>query len=210
MVLGSGRGLRAVLTAGFAAWLIGVVVIAILRVSGGGPSLAALACTPDRLVDGHLLTLLSSALPVGRLPFGEIAGLAVAAYAVWRLAGIAVVWLVGLAAHIGCTLVAYAALGLLWLADRGLAGDAVRRSDYGISAIWLGLLGYLSAALWHSNHRLAVGIGATSAVASLALAPVAGTMTTAEHLLALVIGWLLPMTLPALRPRAALRRSLSP
>ena len=205
-----GRGLRAVLMAGFAAWLLAVVVVAILRVSGGGPSLAALACTPDRLVDGRLLTLLSSALPVGRLPFGEIAGLAGAAYGVWRLAGIAVIWIVGLTAHVGCTLIAYAALGLLWLADRGLAGDAVRRSDYGISAIWLGLLGYLSAALWHSNHRVAVGIGATSAVVSLALAPVTGAMTTAEHLLALAIGWLLPRTFPALRPRAALRPPLSP
>jgi hypothetical protein len=203
------RGWQPVLVGAFAAWLLAVVVIAILRVSGGGPSLAALACTPDRLVDGRVLTLLSSTLPVGRLPFGEIAGLAAAAWAVWRLAGIAVVWVVGLSAHVGCTLIAYGALGVVWLADRGLAGDAARRSDYGISAVWLGLLGYLSAALWHSNRRVAVGIGVASAVVSLALAPLTGAMTTAEHLLALAIGWLLPTTISALRPAAADRATTS-
>lgn len=193
----------------FVAWLLAVLVIAILRVAGGGPSAAALACTPDRLLDGRVLTLLSSALVVGRLPFGEIAGLAAAAYGVWRLGGIAVVWVVGLAAHIGCTLVAYGALGVLWLVDRGLAGDSAQRSDYGISAVWLGLLGYLSAALWHRNRRAAAGIGGVSALVSVALLPLAGPMTTAEHLLALAIGWLLPTTIPALLPHTRHRVTTS-
>jgi hypothetical protein len=199
------RATEAVLAGAFVAWLLAVLVIAILRVSGSGPALGALASTPDLLLHGHLLTLLSSALPVGRLPFAEIAGLVLAAWAVWRASGILAVWVVGLAAHIGCTLIVYAGFGLLWLVDREAAGDAADRSDYGISAVWLGMLGFLSASLWHRNRRAAVGLGTGSAAVSVALLPVTGAMTTAEHLLALIIGWLLPTTFPGLLGRAAVR-----
>lgn len=187
---------RRLLFAGLGAWLVAVVVIAIARGTSGRPRLSSLISTPDLIADGHLWTLLTSALPVSSYPVLEIAGVAAAMYGVWRVAGIAAVWLAGLTAHIGCTLVVYAGIGGLWLVDHGTAEPYVDRRDYGISAIWLGELGFLTAALWSRNHRLAIGVGATSVAISVGLLPVAGPMATSEHLLALTIGWLVPKTFP--------------
>jgi hypothetical protein len=190
------REVRAVLLAALGAWLVAVVVIACLRVGDHTPSVTVFASTPDLIVDGHLWTLLSSSLPVSRFPFAEIAGMVAAMWGVWRVAGIAAVWVAGLAAHIGSTLVVYAGIGGLWLIDHGSVGDQLDRRDYGISAIWLGELGFLTTALWPRNRRAALGVGVASLAVSIGLLPIAGPMATAEHLLALIIGAGLPKTVP--------------
>jgi hypothetical protein len=195
------RALRALLVAGLGAWFTAVVVIAITRAADGRPGLGGFVSTPDLILDGHLWTLLTSAVPVSRYPFGEIVGVALAIYGVWRVSGIVAVWIAGLAAHIGCTLAVYAGIGALWLVDHSAADPYIDRRDYGISAIWLGELGFLTVALWPRNRRLAIGVGLSSLVVSLALTPVAGPMATAEHLVALAIGGLLPMTVPRLARR---------
>lgn len=187
---------REVLLAALGAWLVAVVVIAGLRVGDHTPSIRGFASTPDLIADGHLWTLLTSALPVSRFPFAEIAGMVAAMWGVWRVVGIGAVWAAGLAAHIGSTLVVYAGIGGLWLIDHGSVGDQLDRRDYGISAIWLGELGFLTTALWPRNRRAAVGVGVSSLVVSVGLLPIAGPMATAEHLLALTIGAVLPKTVP--------------
>ena len=183
---------RASLTTALLAWLAAVVVIAALRVGDHTPGIAGFASTPDLIADGHLWTLLTSAMPVSRYPFAEIAGMVAAIWGVWRVAGIGAVWLAGLAAHIGSTLVVYAGIGALWLIDHGTVADQLDRRDYGISAIWLGELGYLAVALWPRNRRAALGVGTASLAVTIGLTPVAGPMATAEHLLSLTIGALLP------------------
>lgn len=192
------RELRAGLLVALGAWLAAVLVIAIMRDSSGTPTVAGLASTPRLIARGDLWTLLSSSLPVSRFPFLEIAGMVGAMYGVWRVAGITAVWAAGLAAHVGATLVAYAGIGGIWLADHGAVDELLNRNDYGISAIWLGELGFLTAALWGRNRRLAYGVGALSLGVSVGLLPVAGPMATIEHLLALIIGGALPMTFPGL------------
>jgi hypothetical protein len=187
---------RRALTALLLAWLAAVVVIAITREASGVPHLAGLASTPDLIAHGRLWTLLTSALPVSRYPILEIPGLLAAIYGVWRLAGLGAVWTAALAAHIGATLVVYGAVGGLWLADRGAVDRFVDRLDYGISAVWLGELGLLTALLWNRNRRAAIGVGGASIAVSAALLPFAGEIASAEHFLALAIGWLLPRTLP--------------
>lgn len=191
------RGLRGLLLAGLCAWVTAVIVIAITRAADGRPRLSDLVSTPDLILHLHLWTLLTSALPVSGYPVGEIPGVVAAIYAVWRISGIAAVWLAGLAAHVGCTLVVYAGIGGLWLVDKGAAEPYTDRRDYGISAIWLGELGFLTAALWPRNRRAAIGVGSASLAVSVGLLPVAGPMVTAEHLLALIIGFVLPKTFPA-------------
>ena len=185
--------MRRALTVLLLAWLAAVTVIAATRTAGNVPHLGGLASTPDVILHGRLWTLLSSSLPVGRYPFLEIAGMAAAMYGVWRVAGIAAVWIAGLAAHLGSALIVYAGIGGLWLADHGSVERFVDRLDYGISAVWLGELGFLTAALWPRNRRLATGVGVASLAVSAGLTPVAGEVATAEHLLAFVIGAALPI-----------------
>jgi len=190
----SRRAVRDALAVALGAWLVALIVISALRVGDHTPPVSDFASTPDLILDGHLWTLLTSAMPVGRWPFAEIAGMVAAIYGVWRVAGMGAVWIAGLAAHIGSTLVVYAGIGVLWLFDHGTVSDQVDRLDYGISAIWLGELGFLTAALWARNRRAAAGVGVASLAVSIGLLPVAGEMATAEHVLAFVIGAALPMT----------------
>ena len=198
--------MRRALTVLLLAWLAAVTVIAVTRSTGEGPRLPDFASTPDRIVHWQWWTLLSSAMPVGRYPLLEIAGMAGAMYGVWRVAGIAAVWIAGLAAHLGATLVVYAGMGGLWLADHGSVEKYLDRPDYGISAIWLGQLGFLTAALWPRNRRLAAGVGVASLAVSAALGPVAGEVATAEHFVAYAIGAALPIIFrdaSVFRPSAA-------
>jgi hypothetical protein len=203
------RVVRALLLVGLGAWLVAVIVIAISRGVDGRPRLGAFASTPDLILHGHLWTLLTSALPVGRYPAAEIVGLLIALYGVWRVSGIVAIWVAGLTAHIGCTLVVYAGIALLWLADRSAADPYTDRLDYGISAVWLGALGYLTAVLWPRNRPAALGVGLGSLLVSVALLPVVGSMATAEHVVALGIGVLVPMAMPGFMRRAQFRTSSS-
>jgi hypothetical protein len=186
---------RRTLTALLLAWLAAVAVIAVTREASGVPRLSGLASTPDLIVHGQLGTLLSSALPVSRYPVLEILGIAATMYAVWRIAGIGAVWAAGIAAHIGSAVLVYAGIGGLWLIDHSTVDRFVDRLDYGISAIWFGELGFLSAVLWRRNRRASVGVGVASLAVSLGLIPNAGEMASAEHLLALAIGLLVPAAL---------------
>ena len=195
--------MRRALTVLLFAWLAAVAVIAITRAAGNGPHLGGLASTPDLIAHGRLWTLLSSALPVSRYPALEIAGLLGAVYGVWRVAGITAVWIAGLAAHLGSTLVVYAGIGGLWLADRGSVERFVDRLDYGISAVWLGELGFLTTALWPRNRPVAAGVGVASLAVSAGLIPVAGEIATAEHFLSFAIGAALPILF---RDASVLRR----
>jgi hypothetical protein len=199
------RVVRALLLVGLGAWLVAVIVIAISRGADGRPRLGAFASTPDLILHGHLWTLLTSAIPVGRFPAAEIVGLLIALYGVWRVSGIVAIWVAGLTAHIGCTLVVYAGIALLWLADRSAAEPYTDRLDYGISAVWLGALGYLTAVLWPRNRAVALGVGLGTLIVSVALLPVVGSMATAEHVVALGIGVLVPMTIPGVVRRAQFR-----
>jgi hypothetical protein len=199
------RVVRALLLVGLGAWLVAVIVIAISRGVDGRPRLGGFASTPDLILRGHLWTLLTSALPVGRYPAVEIAGLLIALYGVWRVSGIVAIWVAGLTAHIGCTLVVYAGIALLWLADRSAAEPYTDRLDYGISAVWLGALGYLTAVLWPRNRPAALGVGLGSLLVSVVLLPVVGSMATAEHVVALGIGVLVPTTIPNVLRRAQFR-----
>ena len=198
--------MRRVLTVLLLAWLGAVTVIAVTRAAGDGPHVSGLASTPDLVVHGRLWTLLSSSLPVSRYPFLEIAAMLAAMYGVWRVAGIAAVWIAGLAAHIGATLLVYAGIGGFWLADHGSVDRFLDRPDYGISAIWLGELGFLTTALWRRNRRLSVGVGVASLAVSAGLTPVAGEVATAEHVLAFGVGAALPIIFrdaSVFEPRAA-------
>ncbi|MBX5443255.1 MAG: hypothetical protein IRZ32_17235 [Solirubrobacteraceae bacterium] len=151
----------------------------------GTPGWQQLASSPAAIADGRLWLLLTSGLVIDGLPWLQLALLAVVlAVALDRL-GAARLWAVALVAHVGAAVLAYAAIGLLWLVDRTLVEGAVDEPDYGVSVVLAGELGALALA---GGRRMALfvgllvlgGIGVGVADASL--------LANVEHLLGFVLG----------------------
>lgn len=171
------------------AWGAAVLAIAASRAIDGGPDASALGSSARGVIDGHIWKLFSSALPVSQFPALEIAGTAIAVGFAIRLLGTLWTFAGGLAAHVGSAVIAYAIMGLVWVISHSAAHDAVTRSDYGISAIWLGAVGLVVGALRHAAPRRAALIATVAVIACAALQPVAGWLPLAEHLLSLAIGY---------------------
>jgi hypothetical protein len=168
-----------------------VAGVAAARALTGAPSASVLAATPDRLVAGKLWLLVTSALIVSGPALLEVAGLAgTVAVAVRRLPARTVV-AVGPLCHVLATFTAY---GMLLVVTGDPDGSRNHGLDYGISAVWLGLLGALFAqALPDARHgrgdaRLIVAVAGISAVLGLILP---GLLAATEHTAAFLLGALI-------------------
>jgi hypothetical protein len=161
------------------AYLAAVIVVEVT----GSPDWRSLAASPDAVAHGRLWLLLSSGLVVDGVAWVQVLVLAaVLGLALWRF-GAARLWAVALAAHVGSALVAYAGVGVLWLADRSLA-DATE-PDYGISVVMAGELGALAVG---GGRRTALLVGLLALAGfGVGLAD-ASTLANAEHLLGFAIG----------------------
>ena len=80
----------------------------------------------------------------------EICGVAIAVPLLAQKQGATTFWIVAAVSHIGATLMAYAGVGLLWLTARSGVEGVVDNLDYGVSAVWMGVLG----ALWVGSLQL--------------------------------------------------------
>lgn len=129
-------------------FLCTVVVFETLRHVAGISTQAELAASPAAISQGKLWLLVTSALLVNGPSLLELPGLFVAVALLIRRHGAVSFWRVAPVAHVGSTLIAYAGIGLLWLTDRASANGPAHRLDYGISGIWLGVLGALFAGSW--------------------------------------------------------------
>jgi hypothetical protein len=184
------RSTFGLLVAGYA---ITVVALDHLVAAGAVP-LDLVASSPVGLLHGRLWTMLSSGLvSAGDLHVVHTAALAVLLVTFAARHGGRLVLRTALAAHVGSALLAYA--GLLLITATGLVSDHADliSPDYGTSCVWFGCLAGLVAIelVELSGRRLAsalVLLGGT--VALIASGPLAAEdpLTTAEHLLALVIG----------------------
>jgi hypothetical protein len=183
---------------------------------------AALAFSPSDLTSGRLWLLPLSGVVVEGQAWIQLAMLAQAALALVVIAGARTFWRAAIFAHAGSTLIAYAILGLLDVADPSVTGDLFRDPDYGVSCIWAGSVGALAvvcARSWTNVHAR-VAVAATVATPSVALLAAgfltpAGTLDIAsvEHLFAFLLGALAGWTArPATASRltSAVRERLSP
>ena len=110
--------------------------------------MSAIAATPDSFWDGRLWLLLTSA-PVAQSPLSlSLISLVVVALAVLWSCGSRVLWLSAVIGHAGSTLVLYAAIGALALADRDTVSNLLSEEDYGVSAIFAAWLGAAAARCW--------------------------------------------------------------
>jgi hypothetical protein len=162
----------------------------------------ALAFSPSDLVAGKLWLLPLSGVIVDGQTWAQLAVLAEVAVVLVVMAGARTFWRAALLAHVGSTLVAYALLGVVQLAEPSATGDLFRDPDYGVSCVWAGSVGALAVVAARRCTGLPTKVAVAAAVSAPLLALLstgfvtpAGTMdlATVEHLfgflLGAVVGW---------------------
>lgn len=171
------------------AWLAAAAAVTASYEWFGGPSPEHLASSPWHVWHGDEWRLFTSMFPISRFAVLELLGCLLAVVVALRLVGGLVFWIVAIVAHVGATLVVYAAIGVLWLVDRSAVTEAVTDPDYGISAVWMGAIGAISVALAvRGRRRDAAAVAGTTVAVCLGLIWVSGGVAAAEHLLALALG----------------------
>jgi hypothetical protein len=168
-----------------AAYLATAVLVAAVRAVSGHPSASALALTPDRLRAGKVWLFASSAVVVNGSPLPQLAAVAATLVETVRRFGGRFAGALMIAAHLGATLLAYAALEVF----TGDADGAHNRDlDYGVSAVGMGAVGALTVAALALPRRLraiAAGLGTGAFVVSVAAFPL---LAATEHGFAFAIG----------------------
>src|SRR5204863_7434114 len=86
-------------------------------------------------------------------PLLELAGLALAAGVLVARRGPVAFWRAAVGGHVGATVIAYAGVGVLWLVTRETVEGIVHDPDYGVSAVWLAVLGAIAASVWSDTRR---------------------------------------------------------
>jgi hypothetical protein len=175
-----------------AAYLVAVAACEAGRHAFGFPEPADVALTPAALADGKVWLLVTSALLVSGPALLELGGVSLSAALLVRREGAAAFWRAAAAGHVGGTLVAYTGVCLLWLADRTTVDGVVNDRDFGVSGVWLGVLGALFASAWRpragprgQREHAVMLLCATGAVIGAVFFP---PLSGAEHALAFVTG----------------------
>ena len=130
-------------------YLLALAVVELLRRADAFDA-SNIAATPAAIGAGKLWLLVTSAFAVSGPPVPEICGTAIAVLLLAQKQGATTFWLVAAISHISATAIAYAGVGLLWLTARSGVEGVVDNLDYGVSAVWMGVLG----ALWVGSLRL--------------------------------------------------------
>ena len=169
-------------------YVAAVALVNLAHLLVGRPTASDMALTPDRLAAGKVWLLATSAFLINGPVLPELAGLALAVAAMQHLLGGRAFALVAPASHVGATLLGYALL----LATTGDPDASPHNHlDYGISAVWLGVLGALFVCCLPAARRRSRRAAAVVALAGLggvigviAFAPLPAT----EHGLAFTLG----------------------
>jgi hypothetical protein len=170
------------------AYVAAVALVTLAHVLAGTPTAAQVALTPDRLAAGQVWLLATSAFLINGPVIPELAGLALSVGVAQRLLGGRVLAFLAPVCHIGATLLGYAFL-IVTTGDPD--GSQNPHLDYGMSAVWLGILGALFMRCLPESRR---GNRAARAVVALtSLAGIIGVVAfsplgATEHGLAFGIG----------------------
>ena len=184
---------RAAGLAAIAGYLLTIAVFEITRRAAGFPEPSDFALSPAALAAGKAWLLLTSALLVSGPPLLELLGLGLAIGVLVRREGPLSFWRAGFAGHLGATLLAYAGVGVLWVVSRPTVAPVVHDPDYGVSAVWLGVLGAVFASIWSERRTQSIGALNRAALGLCALAALIGTvffdpLPAIEHALSFLIG----------------------
>lgn len=172
------------------AYVLMLAVFAFTSHVYGEPEVADLASSPQKIADGKLWTLLSSAFLVDGPPVVQIVSVAILAAVLVHFRGSFVFWRAALAGHVTATVLVYIGVGVLWLVDRSATGEVVTSPDYGISCVWAGALGAVAAGAWQARGRSPQARAVVViAVAMLTALTIFSTgLAQIEHVLAFALG----------------------
>ena len=162
-----------------------VAVLAVVQLTGW-PAVADVASSPAQIADGQVWLLLTSGLVIDGLPWAQLTLLAALLVVAVRRLGTAWTWIAALGAHVGAALIAYAAVGVLWLVDRSAVEGTVDQADYGVSVILAGLLGALTVTA--PTRRAAIVLALASGAGFAAATATSSALASAEHALGFAIG----------------------
>lgn len=186
------------------AWLIAVVSVSIAANARPG-WVSALAASPDRVREGKVWFLVSSAVLVDRpvaLSLLSFAALAVAALA---LCGTRTFWWSAFLGQVLATLLVYAFIGAARWLVLGAFDASVVSPDYGVSTVCAAWLGSIATLMWRRRGRSGIGklsialsCGAVGLFAYSVRPDV--TVLSSEHLVAFGLG--VAAAIPGLMRRA--------
>ncbi len=164
-----------------------VLVVTALNRFGPVP-LGHLAASERAVGEGRAWLLVSSAFVADRPAVPEIAGFALVGLAALALCSTRMVWVAAALAHVGGTVVVYAAIALARAADPSVAKGVVSRADYGTSAIIAAWIGVIAFNVWRrGSGAAALGLCIVSALVGWLFRPGFDVLDT-EHAVALAVG----------------------
>lgn len=173
--------------AGF--YVAAVSAVAVSRAVGGVPPIGDVALTPDRLAEGRVYLLLTSAFVVQGPVVPQLLLVGGLAAAVVRVRGSRAFWGAALLGHVGATLLVYGGVALLYLEDAGWVERLLDEPDYGISCVWAGALGVAAALCWRARGGRAAAVAVVALVA--VLSAFSDGLALPEHVVAFCLGALL-------------------
>jgi hypothetical protein len=112
-----------------------------------------LASSPHAVAEARLWSLVTSALLVSYPLVWSLVTFALLGALALRFCGSRVVFIAGVAGHIGSTLAVYAVMALTWTFDPRAFEALSRAPDYGVSAVSAAWIGALAAVSWQARNR---------------------------------------------------------
>jgi len=190
--------------------VLAVCVSTFLVSSGTGPSADALAATPDRVAQGRLWLLVTSALYTGHPLAISLLSFVVLAAVTLATCGPRVFWIGAAAGHLGSTALVYFFIALSRAVVPGAFESSLSSPDYGVSAVSSAWLAAVATVAWRARERTARGrfaivlCCATVGLFAYTIRP-NPTVISSEHLVAFALGVLVASGGIG-RPRIAIRR----
>lgn len=163
----------------------------------------ALAASPDRIREGKLWFLFSSAVLVDQPVLMSVVSFAVLAALAWRLSGARLFWMSAFLGQVVATLLVYLFIGAARRIVAGAFSAAIASPDYGVSAVSAAWLGSIAAVAWQQRGRSRIG-KTSIAISCTAIALFAYsvrpdlTVLSSEHLVAFALG--VGAAIPGLAP----------
>ncbi len=173
-----------------AAYVLSVIVLALVRAVADVPTIDQVALTPSRLAEGRMWLLFTSGFVVAGPAIPQILALAALAGCLNRFGGSLLFWRSALAGHILSTLLTYAGVGVLALAHAGIANGLLDEPDYGISAVWAGALGAAAVGsfLGPPDHGRRPWLAYAAVAVIIVISAFSRGLALPEHALAFALG----------------------
>lgn len=185
-------------------WLVAVVNVSIAANARPG-WVSALAASPDRVREGKLWFLVSSAVLVDRPVVLSLLSFTALAAATLIMCGTRIFWWSAILGQVLATILVYVFIGIArWLVV-GAFDSSVVSPDYGVSTVCAAWLGSIAALMWRRRGRSAVGklsIASSCVAAGLFAYSVRPDVSvlSSEHLVAFGLG--VSAAIPGLMQRA--------